>query len=78
MILGPADMRPSTKITYNMFGWLLSVAWLHESGRREPACRDAINSLVSAEPDQDALNIVRAWLHICTQVTKHTPRTSRD
>jgi hypothetical protein len=24
-----------------------------------------------------ALNIVRAWLHICMQVTKHTPRTRR-
>jgi hypothetical protein len=26
---------------------------------------------------QDALSIVRVWLHICTQVTKHTPRMRR-
>jgi hypothetical protein len=35
--------------TYGMFGWLLSVAWLHEPGRREPGSRDAINLLAPAE-----------------------------
>jgi hypothetical protein len=75
----PSDPYFVTHTSYPaiLLGWLLSIAWLHKPGRRKPSSRDATNLLATAEPDPGALSIVRAWFHICMQITKHTPRMRR-
>jgi hypothetical protein len=37
-------------IIFGLFGWLLPVAWLHETGRRKPGSIDATNLPAPAEP----------------------------
>ena len=39
-----------------MFGWLLSLAWLHEPGRRNPGSRDATNLLAPGEPGPECFD----------------------
>jgi hypothetical protein len=60
-----------------MFGWLLPVVRLHELGRCKLGFRDVTNLLAPIEPGSGCFKYRGAWLHICTQVTKHTPHTRR-
>jgi hypothetical protein len=57
-------------VIISMFGWLLSVAWLHEPSRREPGSRDATNLLAPTEPGPGCFEYCASlapYLHACNQ-----------